>query len=76
MPITAGVHIFDATTMPPKQVESISLRDEPGWVTFTLDGQYAYPSTGDVIDTRTRRIVATLTDEHGRRGPEREDARN
>ncbi len=59
------LHIFDATTMPPKQRESISLRDEPGWVTFTLDGQYAYPSTGDVIDTRTRRIVTTLTDEHG-----------
>ena len=27
------------------------LRDEPGWITFSIDGQYAYPSTGDVIDT-------------------------
>jgi DNA-binding beta-propeller fold protein YncE len=60
------VHIFDATIMPPKQVASIRLRDQPGWVTFSLDGRYAYPSTGDVIDVRTKQIVAGLTDERGR----------
>lgn len=59
------MHVFDATVMPPRQVESIALRDEPGWVTFTTDGQYAYPSTGDVIDVKTRRIVAELSDEKG-----------
>lgn len=59
------VHIFDATTMPPRQLESIKVRDEPGWVTFTRDGKYAYPSTGDVVETATRKIVAGLTDEHG-----------
>jgi hypothetical protein len=60
------VHIFDATVMPPKQVASIVVRGEPGWITFSNDGQYAYPSTGDVIDTRTRKIVALLKDEIGR----------
>jgi hypothetical protein len=35
-------------------------------VTFGIDGRYAYPSTGDVVDTRTRQIVATLEDETGR----------
>ncbi len=60
------VHIFDATVMPPKQVASIVCRDEPGWVTFSNDGEYAYPSSGDVIDVRTRKIVAQLTDEKGR----------
>jgi DNA-binding beta-propeller fold protein YncE len=60
------VHVFDATTMPPKQVASIALRDQPGWVTFSLDGRHAYPSTGEVIDTRTRKIVAALHDEKGR----------
>jgi DNA-binding beta-propeller fold protein YncE len=60
------IHVFDATAMPPAQVASIVVRDQPGWITFGLDGQYAYPSTGDVIDVRTRRIVATLTDELGR----------
>lgn len=59
------VHVFDATVMPPRQEASIALRDEPGWVTFSLDGQYAYPSTGDVIDVQQRRIVAQLTDETG-----------
>ena len=59
------MHIFDATVMPPKQVASIRLRDQPGWVTFTLDGDFAYPSSGDVINTKTREIVARLTDEAG-----------
>ena len=33
---------------------AIELRDEPGWITFSVDGQYAYPSTGDVIDVKSR----------------------
>ena len=60
------MHIFDATVMPPKQIASIKLRDQPGWVTFSMDGRYAYPSTGEVIDTKTRKIVAALTDEKNR----------
>lgn len=59
------MHIFDATVMPPQQVASIEVREQPGWVTFSLDGVYAYPSTGDVIETKTRRIVAELKDETG-----------
>jgi DNA-binding beta-propeller fold protein YncE len=61
----ACMHIFDATGMPPRQVATIALRDQPGWVTFSLDGAFAYPSTGEVIDTATRQIVATLQDEKG-----------
>mgnify|MGYP002621832666 CR=1 FL=1 len=60
------MHIFDATVMPPVQLESVELRDQPGWITFSLDGKFAYPSTGDVIDTASRKIVAHLTDEEGR----------
>lgn len=60
------MHVFDATVMPPKQVASIECRDEPGWITFSFDGTLAYPSTGDVIDVKTRKIVARLTDEEGR----------
>lgn len=59
------MHIFDNTVMPPRQVASIELRDQPGWVTFSLDGKFAYPSSGDVIDVATRKIVARLTDETG-----------
>jgi DNA-binding beta-propeller fold protein YncE len=60
------LHIFDSTSMPPTQTASIGLRDEPGWITFSLDGQYAYPSTGEVIDVTARRVVATLRDEEQR----------
>ncbi|HZW34259.1 MAG TPA: hypothetical protein VFF52_26285 [Isosphaeraceae bacterium] len=60
------MHIFDATVMPPRQVADIVLRDQPGWITFSIDGDYAYPSTGDVIATRSRTIVAGLSDEKGR----------
>lgn len=62
----SSAHIFDATTMPPRQLTSIRLRDQPGWITFSIDGRYAYPSTGEVIDTKTRKTVTTLTDEQGR----------
>jgi hypothetical protein len=62
----SSVHIFDALVMPPRQLTSIRLRDQPGWITFSMDGKYAYPSTGDVIDTKTRQIVTGLTDEQGR----------
>lgn len=61
------VHVFDNTVSPPKQVASLKVRDEPGWVTFSLDGRYAYPSTGDVIEVATRKTVTQLTDE--RSGP-------
>jgi YVTN family beta-propeller protein len=60
------IHVFDATYSPPKYVTSLALREQPGWVTFSLDGKYAYPSTGEVFDTATKKLVAKLTDETGR----------
>jgi len=60
------LHIFDATTMPPTQLASVEVRDQPGWITFSIDGRYAYPSAGDVIEAKTRQIVARLADEEGR----------
>jgi hypothetical protein len=60
------LHLFDATVMPPKQITSLKVRDEPGWITFSIDGTLAYPSTGDVIDVKTRQFVAGLKDEVGR----------
>lgn len=60
------LHVFDNTTFPPKYATSIALREEPGWVTFSLDGRHAYPSTGEIIDTATKKIVTALKDEEGR----------
>jgi DNA-binding beta-propeller fold protein YncE len=60
------LHVFDATIMPPKQLASIRCRDEPGWITFSNDGTLAYPSSGDVINVRSRKVVGQLTDEENR----------
>ena len=51
------VHVFDNTVMPLRQGPSIALREQPGWVTFTLDGRHALLSTGEVIDVKTKRIA-------------------
>jgi DNA-binding beta-propeller fold protein YncE len=59
-------HIFDATTMPPKYKESVRLRAESGWLTCSIDGKLMYPSSGEVIDIASRKVVATLEDEKGR----------
>jgi DNA-binding beta-propeller fold protein YncE len=60
------LHVFDLAASPPRQTGSISLREQPGWVTFSLDGRWAWPSTGEVIDTKTKKVAFTLTDEKGR----------
>ena len=59
------MHIFDNSAMPPVYRESIELRDEPGWVTFSLDGKFGYPSTGDVVDAATHKVITALKDETG-----------
>src|SRR5439155_9920482 len=59
------IRVFDATIMPPTLKASIKVRDEPGWITFGIDGTLAYPSTGEWIDVRTKRVVGTLRDETG-----------
>jgi DNA-binding beta-propeller fold protein YncE len=59
------LHVFDNTVEPPKQKESLSVREQPGWITFSVDGKFAYPSTGEVFDTSTKKIIAKLADEKG-----------
>ena len=59
-------HIFDATSAPPKYKESVRLRAEPGWLTCSIDGRLIYPSSGEVIDIASRKVIATLEDEKGR----------
>lgn len=56
------MHIFSAKE-PYQQLSTIPLQDMPGWVTFSLDGKYAYPSSGEVIDVKTRNILYILRDE-------------
>jgi hypothetical protein len=62
----SAVHVFDMTQAVPKLVKTIKVRDQPGWITWSLDGRHVWPSTGEIIDAKTKAIVATLTDEANR----------
>jgi DNA-binding beta-propeller fold protein YncE len=56
------LHVFSATA-PYQQLTTIPLQDMPGWITFSISGKYVYPSSGEVIETKTRRILTVLQDE-------------
>ncbi|HEX3384227.1 MAG TPA: hypothetical protein VHS53_03515 [Mucilaginibacter sp.] len=65
------LHVFKATP-PYQQLTTIALEDMPGWILFSTDGKYAYPSSGEVIDVKTRKIIAKLQDEfHNNVGSEK-----
>ncbi len=58
--------IFDATKMPPEPKGHVELsQGGHGWVTFSLDGKYAWSHTPDIFDVETKKLVATLKDENG-----------
>lgn len=56
------LHVFSAKP-PYQQLTTIPLQDMPGWINFGIDGRYAYPSSGEVIETKTRKIIKVLQDE-------------
>jgi len=59
--------IFDATKMPPTPKGHVELsQGGHGWITFSLDGKYAWSHTPDVFDVKTKKQVATLRDESGK----------
>jgi len=62
----SAVHVFDMTPSTPKLIATIKVRDQPGWITWSLDGKHVWPSTGEIVDAKTKKIVATLTDEQHR----------
>ena len=58
--------IFSTASLPPRETGHVDLSaGGHGWICFSLDGRYAWCHTSDVIDARTRQIVATLKDETG-----------
>ncbi|MEP7372202.1 MAG: hypothetical protein ABI675_02365 [Chitinophagaceae bacterium] len=56
------VHVFNAAP-PYQQLTTIPVQDMPGWISLSINGKYVYPSSGEVIETKTRKIIATLRDE-------------
>ncbi|MBI3550179.1 MAG: hypothetical protein HY078_14165 [Elusimicrobia bacterium] len=63
----AHVHVFDVSKVPaspPVQVASVRLTrpfEKNGWLQLSRDGRFAYVGDqGDVIDTKTRKVVTNL----------------
>jgi DNA-binding beta-propeller fold protein YncE len=60
--------VFDATVMPPVEKEHIAVSAKThGWITFSMDGRFAYCDSGDVIDSQRKTIITALTDANGNR---------
>jgi YVTN family beta-propeller protein len=60
------VYVFDVTSLPPKHVADLPIFEnpqqtpKPGWVSFSLDGKYAYPDGGVVYDAETKKVAARI----------------
>lgn len=57
------IHVFDVRGLPderPRQIADIPLGTSPKWINFTRDGRHAHISTGQIIDRRTRKVVALV----------------
>jgi YVTN family beta-propeller protein len=59
------LHVYDNTVMPPVYKQSIKLRKQPGWISFSLDGRHAYAPTGEIVEVATKKVIAQLVDETG-----------
>lgn len=60
------VYVFDVTSLPPKHVADLPIfkdpseTPKPGWVSFSIDGKYAYPDGGVVYDAYTKKVAARI----------------
>ena len=59
------LHVFDAGVYPPVERAAVDLSAQPRWVAFSVDGRFAYSSTGDIVDAAARKIIGALEDAAG-----------
>ena len=64
--INYGVMIYDNTGEWPVLKWTFPTTASADWITIGLDGQYAFLSSGDVVDVKTKKIVAQMKDEYGK----------
>ena len=64
--INYGVLVYDNTGEWPVLKSSFPTTASADWITIGLGGQYAYLSSGDVVNVKTKKIVAQMKDEYGR----------
>lgn len=62
-----AVHVFDMTTTPPKEERVVAASNVSHWITFSIDGRFAYVAgrkgsedVTDVIDAAAYRRVSSL----------------
>ena len=60
------IYVFSLASERPRQIASIPLfkdpqdHPQPGWISFSIDGKFAYPDGGAVIDTQSKKIVSRI----------------
>ncbi|MBK5294049.1 MAG: hypothetical protein JJE04_20530 [Acidobacteriia bacterium] len=60
------VYAYNVEKLPPRFVAAVPIFEDPsdqphpGWVSFSIDGKYAYPDGGAVVDTATKKVVARI----------------
>ena len=64
--INYGVLVYDNTGEWPVLKSSFPTTASADWITIGIGGQYAYLSSGDVVDVKSKKIVAQMKDEYGK----------
>jgi len=64
--INYGVLVYDNTGEWPVLKMTFPTTASADWITMGIGGQYAFLSSGDVVDVKTKKIVAQMKDEYGR----------
>ncbi|HZT34119.1 MAG TPA: hypothetical protein VFA33_29775 [Bryobacteraceae bacterium] len=64
--INYGVLVYDNTGEWPVLKMTFPTTASADWITMGLGGQYAFLSSGDVVEVKTKKIVAQMKDEYGK----------
>ena len=64
--INYGVLVYDNTGEWPVLKTTFATTASADWVTMGLDGRYAFLSSSDVVDIKTKKIVGQMKDEYGK----------
>jgi DNA-binding beta-propeller fold protein YncE len=64
--VNGYVYVYDVSAMPPRLAASIPLFEQPAdqpkpaWITFGVDGRFAYLSCNVVVDADARTVIARI----------------
>src|SRR3954470_14405182 len=64
--INYGMLVYDNTGQWPVLKMTFPTTASADWITMGINGQYAFLSSGDVVDVKTKKIVAQMKDEYGK----------